>query len=106
LTTQDQQLGTLLSQQRKALQSEKSDHVELAKLEENILAKLAELKPEVQESQPPLVYLLAGVIMGVVSAVIMVAMINKSNAVTKKKRIAQESVVLGGNGKVDEEKLC
>jgi hypothetical protein len=46
-------------------------------LEENILGKLEELKSPAPESQPPLVYLLAGVIMGAVSAVIMVSMISK-----------------------------
>ena len=57
-----------------------------------------------EQQQPALVYLLAGVIVGVISAVIMVAMINKSNAGLKKKRIAQESNTV--MGKVDEEKLC
>lgn len=88
LTSQDQQLQQLLSQQKKALQSEHSDHKELSKLEENILAKLEELKPTAPEQQPPLVYLLGGVIVGVISAVIMVALINKSNIVAKKRRIA------------------
>lgn len=77
-------------------------------MEENILAKLAEMKQQpdevMEQQQPALVYLLAGVIVGVISAVIMVAMINKSNASLKKKRIAQESNIV--MGKVDEEKLC
>jgi hypothetical protein len=49
-----------------------------------------------------MVYLLSGVIVGTVFAVIMVTILNKSNAGAKKKRIAQESTL----GKVDEEKLC
>ena len=45
LTTQDSTLSMILSQQKKAIQSEKSDHSELSKLEESILAKLDSLKP-------------------------------------------------------------
>ena len=103
LTTQDSTLSMILSQQKKAIQSEKSDHSELSKLEESILAKLDSLKPMETVEQPPLVYLMAGIIVGIIVAVIMVGFINKTSAAGKKKRIAQDSTAVG---KVDEEKLC
>lgn len=70
---------------KRAAKDEKSDHSELSKLETSILSKLDSLslsQPEVlkEVDQPPLVYLLAGIIVGTICAVIMVAVINKSTA--------------------------